>query len=39
MALELSQEIREFLKNEYPNVDIEVNYGGQPVYYYIISAE
>lgn len=23
MALELSQEIREFLKNEYPNVDIE----------------
>lgn len=23
----------------YPDLDVEVNYGGQPVYYYVISVE
>ena len=27
------------LADKYPSVDIEVSYGGQPVYYYIISCE
>lgn len=27
------------VKNKFPNVDIEIHYGGQPVYYYIISVE
>lgn len=29
----------EFIGDRYPNLDIEVVYGGQPYYYYIISAE
>ena len=24
---------------EYPDVDVEVNYGGQPIYYYLLSVE
>ncbi len=27
------------LSEIYPNVDIEVNYGGQPIYYYLVSIE
>ena len=27
------------LEELYPNVDIEINYGGQPVYYYFVSIE
>lgn len=27
------------VKNKYPNIDVEIHYGGQPVYYYIISVE
>ena len=27
------------VEEEYPDVDIEVNYGGQPIYYYILSVE
>ncbi len=33
----------EALKNavaeQYPNCDVELQYGGQPIYYYIVSAE
>ena len=31
--------LAEALEEEYPDIDIEVNYGGQPVYYYILSVE
>ncbi len=31
--------IAEALSALYPDVDVEVNYGGQPVYYYILSVE
>lgn len=31
--------IAESLSALYPDVDVEVNYGGQPVYYYILSVE
>ena len=27
------------LSELYPDLDVEVNYGGQPVYYYVISVE
>lgn len=40
---EISQEdaenIREKAENRYPGIDIELQDGGQPVYYYLISAE
>ncbi|MGN0375653.1 MAG: DAK2 domain-containing protein, partial [Butyrivibrio sp.] len=31
--------VAEALMALYPNIDVEVNYGGQPVYYYILSVE
>ncbi len=34
-ASELSEEIMEL----YPDLDVEVHYGGQPIYYYILSVE
>lgn len=36
---EEAEGISEELMDEYPDVDVEVHYGGQPVYYYIISVE
>ncbi|MBQ5918764.1 MAG: DAK2 domain-containing protein, partial [Lachnospiraceae bacterium] len=27
------------VNEEYPDLDVEVNYGGQPIYYYLISIE
>ena len=34
-AAQLGRELEE----AYPNCDIELQYGGQPIYYYIISVE
>ena len=34
-----AQEIADLLEPELEDADIEVTYGGQPVYYYIISVE
>ena len=34
-----ANEIAEAVMAKYPDVDVEVNYGGQPVYYYILSVE
>ncbi len=31
--------ISEIISGEFSNVDVEVNYGGQPIYYYILSVE
>jgi dihydroxyacetone kinase-like predicted kinase len=31
--------LEEVLTEKYPDVDIEVHFGGQPIYYYIISVE
>ena len=36
---ETANELSEALAEAYPDIDIEVNYGGQPVYYYILSVE
>ena len=34
-----AQKIGEFLEENYPNLDVEIHFGGQPLYYYIISVE
>ena len=32
-------EIQDYISNKYPSCDVELQPGGQPIYYYIISAE
>ena len=34
-----ANEMAEELMEAYPNLDIEVHYGGQPIYYYVLSVE
>lgn len=36
---DVAQELKTRIEKEYPSCDIELQYGGQPIYYYIISAE
>lgn len=36
---EEANEIGEELMNLYPDMDVEVHYGGQPIYYYLLSVE
>ena len=36
---EAAEALAEKLTEEYPDCDVEVNPGGQPIYYYIISVE
>lgn len=36
---EEAEVIMEALEEKYPDVDVEVNEGGQPIYYYVISVE
>jgi dihydroxyacetone kinase-like predicted kinase len=31
--------IAEAIEEKYPDVDVEINDGGQPIYYYVISVE
>lgn len=39
VAEEEAQKIASELEEAYPDLDVEVNYGGQPVYYYVLSVE
>ncbi len=39
MSKEEASAFEERVEKKYPNCDVELNYGGQPIYYYIISAE
>ncbi len=39
IAEEDAEKLREKIGEKYPECDIELQYGGQPIYYYIISAE
>lgn len=34
-----AENLRARMENQYPSCDIELQYGGQPIYYYIVSAE
>ncbi|MBQ8592423.1 MAG: DAK2 domain-containing protein [Lachnospiraceae bacterium] len=36
---EAAEELRARVEEAYPSCDIELQYGGQPIYYYIVSAE
>ncbi len=36
---EAAQKLKERIAESFPDCDIEVQYGGQPIYYYIVSAE
>lgn len=36
---DVANELKTRIEKEYPSCDIELQYGGQPIYYYIISAE
>ena len=35
----VAEELRERLENTYPDCDVELQYGGQPIYYYVVSVE
>ena len=39
MNEESANRIAEKVEEEYPDVEVEVHYGGQPIYYYVISVE
>ncbi len=36
---ETAEELKNKVEESYPSCDIELQYGGQPIYYYIVSAE
>lgn len=36
---EEANELHDKIEEQYPECDVELNFGGQPIYYYIISAE
>ena len=39
IADDAAQELKERVEEAFPGCDVELQYGGQPIYYYIISAE
>ncbi len=39
IAKEDAEKLRETAESRYPGCDVELQYGGQPIYYYIVSAE
>lgn len=39
MTEEAAQTIGAKVEEEYPDVEVEVHYGGQPIYYYVVSVE
>ena len=39
IAKEDAEKLQSQIAEKYPACDIELQYGGQPIYYYIISAE
>ncbi|MCM1307679.1 MAG: DAK2 domain-containing protein [Butyrivibrio sp.] len=39
VAKEDAEALAEAIGEDFPDVDVEVNYGGQPIYYYLLSVE
>ncbi len=39
VTAETAEELANQVTEEYPDLDIEVHYGGQPIYYYVLSVE
>ena len=38
-AQEDAEELAEQIEEKYPDVDVELQNGGQPIYYYVLSVE
>lgn len=36
---EAAENVRSLIEGEFPNCDVELQFGGQPIYYYVISVE
>lgn len=36
---ETAEELADLIRKEYPDIDVEVHFGGQPIYYYVLSVE
>ena len=36
---EAAEEIASLIQEKHPDVEVEINNGGQPIYYYVISVE
>lgn len=36
---ETAESLADLIREEYPDIDVEVHFGGQPIYYYILSVE
>jgi hypothetical protein len=34
-----AEELSSLIQEKYPDVEVEINDGGQPIYYYVISVE
>ncbi len=34
-----AKEVSEAISEKYPDVEVDINYGGQPIYYYVVSVE
>ncbi len=34
-----ANELSDMVSKEFPDLDVELNYGGQPIYYYVLSVE
>ena len=34
-----AEALRERISSQYPQCDVELQFGGQPIYYYVVSAE
>ena len=39
VTAEEAEQVKESVQSRFPDAEVELNYGGQPVYYYFISAE
>ncbi len=39
VAEETAESLRDAVEAKYPDCDVELQYGGQPIYYYVVSAE
>ncbi len=36
---EIAGQLADLIRDEYPDLDVEVHFGGQPIYYYVLSVE
>ena len=39
VTVDAAELLKEKIEKEYPECDVELQFGGQPIYYYVVSAE